>query len=235
MAPPENIVFYTSEYSPFAQRVHITLEEAHVPYTAYQIDTSNKPEWYSQVNALGKIPAITFGGPNAPPDQPSPLSTTLAHLLPHDPLLRARARVFVEIYRNYVHDQFRDVFFLGKPIEGILAALEKLQRALPVERGFAAGEWSIADAAVAPSVVRLKLFLREGLGAFTEEDLQRLRDAMASEKFARFAQYVQDVSERPSFKKTWVSDERQLQVWGKHPGLRQRKTAAAASSGGTQA
>ncbi|KAI0663839.1 thioredoxin-like protein [Cubamyces menziesii] len=237
MAPSEQITFYTAESSPWGHRVHIALEEANVKYTTYHIDPRNKPEWYYEVNPLGKVPALTFGGPDVPPDQPSPESAKLAesaallefiadvfpeaHLLPDDPVLRAKARAFTEIFRNYVDSEFRSAFFMGKHFDGLLLALEKLQRALPPS-GFAVGQWTIADAAVAPFLARMLLFVRVGLGTYGEEDWQKLREALASDRFARIVRYIQDVHERPSFKKTWVSDDRQLELWKNHPGLRRK-------------
>ncbi|EIW57659.1 thioredoxin-like protein [Trametes versicolor FP-101664 SS1] len=240
MAPTEQLTFYTAAYSPYSQRVHIALEEAGVKYTMWEFETrgpGSKPEWYYQINPLGKIPALTFGGPEVPPDQPSPESAKLAEsmailefladifpdapLLPADPLLRAKARTFTEIFRNYVSDEFRGAFFLGKPVAGVLQALEKLQAALP-QTGFAAGEWSIAEAAVAPFITRLFLFVRVGLGSYTEENWLMLRDALEGERFARIRKYVQDIHERPSFKKTWGDDARQVELWKNHPGLRRR-------------
>ncbi|CDO74671.1 hypothetical protein BN946_scf184828.g11 [Trametes cinnabarina] len=226
MAPTEQLTLYTAEYSPFAQRVHIALEEANAKYKIHQFrQRGEKPDWYTHVNPLRKVPALTFGGPEVPPDQPSPKSVKLiesmailefvadvfpeANLLPKDPILRAKARIFIEIYRNYVHDQFRETFFLAKPIEGVITALEKLQDVLHPS-GFAVGEWSIADAAVAPSLVRMMLFLRTGLGAYSKEDWKRLSETLSSDKFSRLAQYIRDLEERPSFKKTWVSDVRSM-------------------------
>ncbi|KAL1940769.1 hypothetical protein VTO73DRAFT_7810 [Trametes versicolor] len=241
MPPVEQITLYTSTYSPFSQRVHIALEEAKAKYNVWEFETKgpgSKPEWYYQINTLAKIPAITVGGPEVPPDQPSPESAKLAEsmvileflaelfpdapLLPTDPFLRAKARTFVEIYRNYVSSEYLGAFFLGKPIEGVLKALETLQAALPPDGGFAAGEWSIAEAAVAPFIARLFLFLRVGLGSYTEEQGQTLRDTLASPRFARLTQWVKDVHERPSFQKTWVSDDRQVELWKNHPGFRRK-------------
>lgn len=128
-----------------------------------------------------------------------------ASLRPADPILRAKGRAFVEIFRNYVNDPFREAFFLGKAVEGVLQALERLQDALPPS-GFAAGEWSIADIAVAPFITRLYLFLDRELGAYTRENWQKLRDNLDSERFARLKQYVRDIHGRPSFAKTWGSD-----------------------------
>lgn len=157
-----------------------------------------------------------------PPDQPSPESAKLVEslallefiadicpasgLLPSDPVARARARAFVSIYQSYVNDAFRDVFFIGGPgtIDKALQAMEHLQRALPPDGGFAAGTaFTIADCAVAPTLVRMMFFLRIGLGAFTPEDGERLRAEVMGDKFARYRQYVQDLQERPCFKKDW--------------------------------
>ena len=77
------------------------------------IDLQNKPAWYApKVNSASKVPAIAYGGPKVPPDQPSPESIKIteslvllefvadlypnAHLLPADPVQRARVRFFVE-------------------------------------------------------------------------------------------------------------------------------------------
>lgn len=129
-----------------------------------------------------------------------------AKLLPADPISRARARAFISVYQNYVNDPFRQVFFFAKPAEALLQALEKLQGALP-PTGFAVGEWSIADAGVAPFLSHLFLYLKEGLGKYSVEDRDAMRDALfVSERFSRLRQYVEDVRARPGFQKAWVSD-----------------------------
>ena len=44
------------KYSPYAQRVHIALEEAKAQYTSYTVDPMKKPDWYvSEVNPIGKV------------------------------------------------------------------------------------------------------------------------------------------------------------------------------------
>lgn len=42
-----------------------------------------------------------------------------------------------------------------------------------------------------------------------------LRDALEGERFVRIKQYVQDIHERPSFKKTWGDDvsAEELRLW----------------------
>ncbi|RPD60181.1 thioredoxin-like protein [Lentinus tigrinus ALCF2SS1-7] len=235
----QQITFYTAAYSPFSERVRLALDEAGAKYTVHEFDKGRtKPEWYYKINPLGKIPAITYGGPEVPSDQPSPESAKLfeslpllefiaeiypdAHLLPSDPVLRTKARTFIQLYVNYVHDPFKGAFFLGSPAEPILQAIEKLQQAL-APTGFAVGQFSIADIAVAPFVMRMMLFLKTGLGAYSNEEGQKMRDAIGSEKFARFRQYIQDLHERPSIKNHW-DEALQIELWKNHPGF-QRKAA----------
>ncbi|EIW63162.1 thioredoxin-like protein [Trametes versicolor FP-101664 SS1] len=232
----EQITLYTTTFSPYGHRAHIALEEAGAEYTLCQINVHrDKPEWYKRVNPLGKVPAITFGGPQVPPDEPSPESEKLveslallefvadvfpeAKLLPASPVQRARARAFIAIYQNYLHDQFRDAFFRGEPVGPFLQALETLQSALP-PAGFAVGEWSLAEAAVAPFLARMMLYLDAGLGKYSEADGETMRAALASERFARISQYVRDIRARASFVKSWGGDDVQLEAAKAIPMLR---------------
>ncbi|KAI0775109.1 thioredoxin-like protein [Trametes elegans] len=233
MSSTPQITLYTANFSPYAHRVHIALEETGVKYTTYPIDimTPHRPEWYSQVSPFGKVPAIAFGGPEVPPDRPSPDSAKLfesvallefladlfpdnPYLLPKDLVKRAHARAFISIYQNYVNDLFKGVFFSGLPqTDALLDALAKLQGALPPEEGaFAVGAWSIADAAVAPFLARMWLYLGLGLGRYSEEDGQKMREAFAGERFARLSRYVRDLRARPSFQATWGGDELQTEL-----------------------
>ncbi|KAI0359759.1 thioredoxin-like protein [Trametes cingulata] len=240
MAPTEQITLYTTTFSPYGHRVHIALEEAGAKYKICQVNPHNKPDWYHLVNPFGKVPAIAFGGPDVPPDQPPPESAKLveslaliefvadifpeAKLLPADPVLREKARAFINIYQSFVNDPFRDVmFFATKPAEVLLEALEKLQSALP-PTGFAVGEWSIADAAVIPFLARMFLYLEADLGKYSVEDGKKMREAIASDKFARLRQYVQDLRERKSFKDTWGGDALQTEMGRKLP-IMNRKPA----------
>ncbi|KAG6880625.1 hypothetical protein C0995_005370, partial [Termitomyces sp. Mi166 len=101
------LTLYTAKTCPYAHRVELALEESGLQYTSFEIDLQNKPEWYApRVNPVSKVPAITYGGPIVPPDNPSPESTKLAeslvllefiadlskpgNLLPTDPVLRAK-------------------------------------------------------------------------------------------------------------------------------------------------
>nr|VWP01357.1 Calcium dependent mitochondrial carrier protein [Ganoderma boninense] len=215
----KQITFYTAAYSPYSHRVQIALDEAGAQYKTHEFGKSkgSKPEWYYTINPLGKIPSITYGGPDVPSDQPSAESEKLsesiallefiadiypeANLLPDDAVLRAKARRIISLYENYVHDAFKAAVFLGQPADGLLQALSKFQSAL-APAGFAVGQYSIADCAVAP-------FL-----------------ALAGEEYTRFRTYIQDLTERPSFRVSWDEDA-QIELWKDHPAFKRTKAPPA--------
>ncbi|KAM5541828.1 hypothetical protein V8D89_004557 [Ganoderma adspersum] len=248
MPHPERITFYTHVYSPYAHRAHIALEEAGADYTSYTLDAYNKPPWFvSDVNPVGKIPAIAYGGPAVPPDEPSPLSVKLAEslvllefladlypaaaLLPTDPVLRARARFFINTFEARVYpDAFLDFFFRAAPRATLLDALAALQALLPPlpdgpegdkggeregegEGPFAVGWWSIADMATAPFLARIFMFLAHDMGKNSLEDGRAaLAELREGSRFARLRRYMEDVHARPSFRATW-DEGTQLEIW----------------------
>ncbi|KAH9902678.1 thioredoxin-like protein [Cubamyces lactineus] len=233
----DRITLYMAHFSPYALRVRIALEEAHANYVVHEVNPHHRPEWYRKISPLGKVPAITFGGPDVPPEQPSPESVKLfeslpllefvvdvfpeANLLPSDPILRAKARAFIAIYENYVNVHYKDVLLFHKPVDGLLQGLDKLQAALP-PTGFVIGQWSTADIAVIPFLSLMLLYLDAGIGNYDEEGEKKLRDAFAGERFARLKQYVQEARQRPSVKAALISDEYQVEIGRKNPALQRR-------------
>ncbi len=69
------------------------------------------------------------------------------NLLPEDPLLRAKARFFIETADEKFTKAFFSFVFTRGSVDEILAAVEEMQALLPAA-GFAVGQWSIADAAL---------------------------------------------------------------------------------------
>jgi glutathione S-transferase len=60
--------------------VEICLAQAKADYKKYEVDLTSKPrpEWYTKhINPTGQAPAMTYGGPDVPLDQPSPESAKL--------------------------------------------------------------------------------------------------------------------------------------------------------------
>ncbi|KAI0777796.1 hypothetical protein BD413DRAFT_602079 [Trametes elegans] len=218
---PERIVLYTAKICPYAQRTEIALEEAKAPHVKYQIDLQNKPEWYApKVNPASKVPAIAYGGPEVPPDQPSPESVKLAEslvlvefvadlfpesgLLPTDPVLRAKARFFIDGVSTKLVPAWQ-AYSQGKgPLEDYYKAVEYLQGLLPAH-GFAVGQYSIADVAITPFLARARVALINDLGGYPEGEGPKVLEALSSGigRFARFGKYFTDLLSRESFKATF--------------------------------
>ena len=170
-----------------------------------------------------QVPYIVYGGPKLQPgDSPSPdlpqLGESLvilefladafpsAKLLPSDPFLRAKARLFYRAVEDKFRPAFVGIIFKQAPKEDLYAAVEHMQGLLPPTSGFAVGEWSIADAAFLPDYLRTIAFL-EIDNAFSQiapglakEVLATLRE---SPRFARIRAYVAESLARPSGAKTW--------------------------------
>lgn len=233
MAQKEQITFYTHFYSPYCDRVHLALEEVKADYTVYTVDVMNKPKWYTeQINPVGKIPAITYGGPKVKPEEPSPESFKLreslvilefladlypeAGLLPADPVLRAKARLFASDVDAHVFEGFKAFFFMREPASKLLDALDRFQQQLPA-RGFAVGDkWTLADMAAAPFLVRTYLLLEHDLGVYPAGEGPKTLALLRGERFARLNQYLADLRAQPSFKATW-DEAAQVAIWKSNP------------------
>ncbi|KZV74998.1 hypothetical protein PENSPDRAFT_731949 [Peniophora sp. CONT] len=230
----EYIAFYTNtnKTSPWAHRVEIAFVEAGVEPAVGIIPLQDKPEWFtSVVNPVTKqIPAIAYGGPKVPADQPSQESVKLtesnvllefladiypsAGLLPKDPVQRAKARFFIEKVNTALKPAWAEFQARKGSKEPFLAGLEAVQSLLP-ESGFAIGEWSIADASVAPIIGRAEVALREDLGSWAAgEGTALYKEIFEGERFARLAKYWRDNQARESWKKTF-NEPGYLQVFGK--------------------
>ncbi|PIL28229.1 hypothetical protein GSI_09641 [Ganoderma sinense ZZ0214-1] len=221
----KRITLYSAEESPFPQRVALTLEEGNIPYDTISFELLDKPDWYKEkVYPIAQVPYLVYGGPKLQPgDAPSPSLPQLgeslvilefladafpsARLLPSDPFLRAKARLFCRAVEEKYNPAFMGVFFKQAPKEDLYAAVEHIQGLLPPDSGFAVGgEWSIADAAFLPGYLRTLVILEldPALSRFAPgaaaEALAELREAP---RFARMQRYLEESMARPSAKKTW--------------------------------
>ncbi|KAI0360301.1 thioredoxin-like protein [Trametes cingulata] len=223
MTEQKRLTLYAAVDSPFVHRVRLGLEEAKATYNIIWIDLFNKPDWYqAKVNPTGKIPVLVYGGPELHEgEEPSPEAEGLteslvileflaetfpeARLLPADPILRARARLFSQTVETMLQP-YLSFMFLNAPAEPLLSVLESLQAMLP-PTGFVAGAWSIADAAFVPVLIRLELNLKNGLGAYKPEVGKEALEAFQSTRFARLRQYLEDNKARPSMAKSFEEDQ----------------------------
>ena len=91
----------------------------------------------------------------------------------------------------------------GEDPEGVLKAIETIQKLLP-EEGYAVGEWSIADAAVTPFFARAEVAFKNEIGKYEEgKGKATWAKHETDEKYARFRKYFADLKSRESFKETF--------------------------------
>jgi glutathione S-transferase len=187
----------------------------------YTLPGSHKPKPTNTPRT--QVPAITYGGPAVPPDQPSPESIKLAEsrvlvefiaelypasqLLPSSPVLRARARLFITRFTPHT-DAIRPFIASGAPgtRTAFLDAIDAVQRLLPDdskgEGRFAVGEeFTVADVIVMPAVGLLETVFDTGIAAFEEGEGREVAEVLKGEKYARWARYCEVLKGRESFKK----------------------------------
>ena len=126
-------------------------------------------------------------------------------ILPKDPVLRAKVRLFIDAVSNKFSPANAAVVYQGEDPEKLVAALEQIQSLLPKE-GFAIGEFSAADIAIVPFLGRLKLLLENDLGGYPggKGEGARILKLLQQPKLARFQQYWADLEARPSFVSTFA-------------------------------
>lgn len=132
-----------------------------------------------------------------------------ASLRPSDPVNAAHARLFCTLFDDTYVPAFRGFFFDGAPEAVLLAAFGALQARLPQEadtetgRGFAVGEWSIADIAAGPLLVRTPLLLANEVGRYPVGAGKTALASLGAPEYARIMKYIDEVAKRPSFARTY--------------------------------
>ena len=169
------------------------------------------------------MPAIAYGGPDVPPDQPSPESTKLAeslvllqffadlapesNLLPQDPLDKAKIRFFLDTFSNKIQPPLSKWALGTSTYSAFFEALDAIQDQLPpVEQGkyLFGGNFTLADIAVAPFLGRLVLVqLKHGFGKFDKEEAKRGWELFQGPNYGRLRQYIDDITARPSWQATF--------------------------------
>ncbi|KIK97436.1 hypothetical protein PAXRUDRAFT_824930 [Paxillus rubicundulus Ve08.2h10] len=215
------ITLYSAKVCPYAHRVEIALAEANAKFKIYHIDLANKPDWYApKVNPASKVPVIAYGGPDVAPENPSPQSTKLAeslvlvefvadlypqaNLLPQDPVLRAKARFFIEVVSSKFSPGYGKFVIRGEGYRDLLLGVEAVQEILPDSGKYAIGDqYTIADVALTSFIARVKLASENELGKFEAGQGEEFVKALDSPKYAKFNAYVERLLERPSFKATF--------------------------------
>ncbi|KIY61378.1 hypothetical protein CYLTODRAFT_427565 [Cylindrobasidium torrendii FP15055 ss-10] len=223
------LTLYTFRACPYAHRVEIALAEVGAEFKRFEIDLANKPEWYAlKVNPAGKVPTLAYGGPDVPPDEPSPGSVKIPEslvllqlipelfphastLIPSDPIVLAQARLFIESFSNTFVPAYIALLFRGDADgeDRLKAAMDSViqTRREHGKRYAVSNEFTIADAAVLPFIARAEVLFGGDFGnAEAPRGSRLIAETKADPKYQPFWEYFELLKERESFKATWWPD-----------------------------
>lgn len=220
------------------------MKEGNIPHKFFEVNLFNKPAFFAdKVNPVGKVcsipprrranaishltrhqqvPAITYGGPDVSPEDPSPLSAKLAesnvilefiadtypeaNLMPTDPIERAKVRFFIDATSTTLNTASFAWVRNSDPDaeEKFLKAIEVVQNLLPENAKFAVGDsYTIADACITPYFHRLLVNTKNDIGRFPEGSGTRLGELLEDPKYAKFMAYLRAMVDRPVAKEVF--------------------------------
>ena len=184
------LTLYDADRCPYCARARIALAEKGVEYELFPIDLSDRPAWLYEKNPLGKVPVLeedTFVLPESvvimeylEERYPEP------SLLPADPGERAMVRLVVEQFDKRLGDDYYAVR-RGEDVARprLDARLRELDGRLDVTPFVAGGEFTLADIAYVPWILRGRELLGLDLADYPaiEQWVERLaeRPAIAAE------------------------------------------------------
>ncbi len=162
------VKLYNTQRCPYARRTRMVLYEKGVDFEIHEVDLANKSEEFLAASPTGKVPVIVVDGDSIYEsnvvnqyidevmDEPK--------LMPRDPKRRAYARIWMTFADTdffpalFVASVGRERGFsedrISEALERLVTTLGKLEEQLK-DRGYLAGELSLADIAHAGNFVRL--------------------------------------------------------------------------------
>lgn len=185
---------------PYVHRAAALLTERGVPFTTRHVDLQNKPDWFRRLSPRGKVPVLVVDGVAI-------FESTVIlefledrfalHLLPDDPLDRARERMWTEISNDLMSSQYK-LMTAATPADrraAVTSARDTLGRfdAAIVGPWFSGEALGLVDFAAGPALVRFRVLEQElGLDLFAG--------------LPRAAAWAEQISARPAFHDTLVAD-----------------------------
>jgi stringent starvation protein A len=151
------LTLYDAARCPYCARVRILLAEKGLAHETVEIDLENRPVWVYEKNPVGKVPVLEEGGFVLPESRVIMEYLEERHpepaLLPSDPAERALVRLCFERFDDLSRPYYR-VVFEGQTAEGLDTELAKLDAALAASPYLAGSQFSQADIAYVPWIIR---------------------------------------------------------------------------------
>lgn len=154
----EPLTLVSFDLCPFVQRAAIVLAEKNVLFTRLDVDLAKKPDWFTRISPLGKVPLLKVG------DQVIFESAVIVEYLeeryspalhPADLLEKARHRAWMEFASVVLGHVWRiettaDTDTFEAAVTAARQAFERVEDELGNTRYFAGSAFSIVDAVFAP-------------------------------------------------------------------------------------
>ena len=128
---------------------------------------------------------------------------------PSDAAARARVRGFVAFFEARFVPAFVASFYRGAPAQGVLDALAAVQARMVSDSestgAYACGaEWSMADMAAAPFLLRALMMFEGDVGKYPEGEGKAAFAAFNNDpKYSRMARYFAAIKAHPTVQATW--------------------------------
>ncbi|XP_063987352.1 pyrimidodiazepine synthase-like [Diachasmimorpha longicaudata] len=204
---PGKLRLYSMRFCPYAQRVHLVLDQKKIPYDVVFINLGDKPDWYLEKNPLGKVPSIEL--PTGDILFESLLITDYlneahaqSNLYPDDPLLKAKDKLLIERFNSVISLMYK--LYLEPSVdrelfEEALKGLEIFDRELG-KRGtpfFGGNKPGMLDLMIWPWCERADLI----------RILRGEQYAIPRERFLRLLQWKSAMKDDPSVKISYLEPE----------------------------
>jgi glutathione S-transferase len=148
---------------PYVQRAAIALAEKQIPFERIWIDLAAKPEWFTKISPLGKVPVLIVRSADGEENSVFESAVILEYLEeampsplhPADALERALHRGWIEFGSQVLNAIGRfysasDAASFEKEREGLAAMFERIEAELSDGPFFAGERFSLVDAVFAP-------------------------------------------------------------------------------------
>jgi glutathione S-transferase len=158
------LTLISSHTCPYVQRAVIALKEKGADFDVVYVDLSNRPEWFSALSPLGKVPVLKVERPGQDDAVVFESSVIVEYLEetapgrklhPADPLDRAQHRAWMEFGSTLIVDlsqmsRAKDEATYAKARASVLQKLGRLEQVLSDGPYFAGDQFSYVDAVFAP-------------------------------------------------------------------------------------
>ena len=164
MSQPQPLTLVSHLLCPYVQRAAIALHEKGVAFERVVIDLADKPDWFTAISPLGKVPLLRVpqpGGGEAILFESNVICEYLeetqsgVRLHPEDPLARAESRGWMEFGSAILADLWgyettRDAEVFEQKRLALAGKFERVEAALKDGPYFAGASFSLVDAVFAP-------------------------------------------------------------------------------------